>query len=91
MEIWQLDEKEAARLFNISGGNLFNAQLLIKAKASSLDELVEKEMAKNPELFRALAYLSMADLWFSPISKKLVEDTFLAGEHSLLDSPLVID
>ncbi|WP_018963873.1 GGDEF domain-containing protein [Coprothermobacter platensis] len=91
MEMWHLDEKEAARLLNISGGNLFNAQLLIKTHASSLDELVEQEMKQNPDLFRALAYLSVGDLWFSSISKNLVEENFLSGEHSLLDSPLIME
>ena len=91
MEVWNdLSYSDAQKLVEMSKGNLFNAQLLKERNAQNLEEVIVEEKAKNPELFNALAHLYVGDIWFSPSSKKLVEENILDNECSLLDSPLII-
>jgi len=92
MEIWNdLTRKEAEKLVKESKGNLFNAQLIKERNAQNLEEIIMEEKSKNPELFSALAHLYVGDIWFSPLSKKLIEESILDDKCSLLDSPLIIE
>jgi len=92
MELWNdLSFSDAHRLVEISRGNLFNARLLKEQNAESLQQIVAREKQKNPKLFNALAHLCAGDLWFSPLSKRIVEENTLESAYSLLDSPLIIE
>jgi len=92
IEIWNdLTRKEAERLVEESKGNLFNAQLIKERNAQNLEEIIMAEKSKNPELFSALAHLYVGDIWFSPLSKKLIEESILDNKCSLLDSPFIIE
>lgn len=92
MEVFHLDDKQAQELLRKSNGNLFNAKLLLDTSAESIQEVVEKEKQARGVIFKGLGYIStMPDLWFSPISKKLVEEHLLGGEYSLTESPLIME
>ncbi|ACI17160.1 diguanylate cyclase [Coprothermobacter proteolyticus DSM 5265] len=92
IEVWNdLSYSDAQKLVEMSRGNLFNAQLLKEQHAESLQQIVAMEKEKNPKLFSALAHLCAGDLWFSPLSKRIVEEIILESEYSLLDSPLIIE
>jgi len=91
MEIWSdLTKKEAESLVEESKGNLFNAQLLKERNAQNLEEIIVEEKERNAELFSALAHLYVGDIWFSPLIKKIVEESILDNKCSLLDSPFII-
>jgi len=91
MEVWNdLSYSDAQKLVEMSKGNLFNAQLLKERNAQNLEEIIVEEKERNAELFSALAHLYVGDIWFSPLIKKIVEESILDNKCSLLDSPFII-